>query len=270
MAHVATLAIDSAERAWVDEWAGMVPDAPSPWYLLEDLCAVPFTVRAAWLAARLGKPFLPAYKKRLATPRNTLEALEAGWGLAAMALRHEGLRNEISHFMGSRKQAAEDPEWLRLAVQRATETAKLLEEKEESLRQEGVGLGRGMIVALTADLPEGSPHRYARAEDVPDELARTALLTEFWLDAHNHEKGPSIMIVALVHAASARAEDFYYPASFLQAMERPDLEELGESLVAMRRGLYVPHKTIVREETPGRNDPCSCGSGKKFKKCHGR
>ena len=23
------------------------------------------------------------------------------------------------------------------------------------------------------------------------------------------------------------------------------------------------------EATPGRNDPCPCGSGKKFKKCHG-
>jgi uncharacterized protein len=23
------------------------------------------------------------------------------------------------------------------------------------------------------------------------------------------------------------------------------------------------------EKTPGRNDPCPCGSGKKYKKCHG-
>jgi uncharacterized protein YecA (UPF0149 family) len=23
------------------------------------------------------------------------------------------------------------------------------------------------------------------------------------------------------------------------------------------------------EKTPGRNDPCWCGSGKKYKKCHG-
>jgi uncharacterized protein len=23
------------------------------------------------------------------------------------------------------------------------------------------------------------------------------------------------------------------------------------------------------EPTPGRNDPCPCGSGKKYKKCHG-
>lgn len=31
-----------------------------------------------------------------------------------------------------------------------------------------------------------------------------------------------------------------------------------------------PQKPVVREEPKvGRNDPCSCGSGKKFKKCHG-
>jgi len=28
-------------------------------------------------------------------------------------------------------------------------------------------------------------------------------------------------------------------------------------------------KTIVKGEQPGRNDPCSCGSGKKYKKCCG-
>jgi preprotein translocase subunit SecA len=30
-------------------------------------------------------------------------------------------------------------------------------------------------------------------------------------------------------------------------------------------------KVTIRRETPkvGRNDPCPCGSGKKFKNCHG-
>jgi len=32
---------------------------------------------------------------------------------------------------------------------------------------------------------------------------------------------------------------------------------------------YKKSKTVVKEQTPGRNDPCSCGSGKKFKKCCG-
>ncbi|MBQ8046374.1 MAG: preprotein translocase subunit SecA [Prevotella sp.] len=30
------------------------------------------------------------------------------------------------------------------------------------------------------------------------------------------------------------------------------------------------HTPIVRDKLPGPNDPCPCGSGKKFKKCHGR
>ena len=28
-------------------------------------------------------------------------------------------------------------------------------------------------------------------------------------------------------------------------------------------------KTVVKEKEPGRNDPCPCGSGKKYKKCCG-
>ncbi|MDO4819583.1 MAG: SEC-C metal-binding domain-containing protein, partial [Prevotella sp.] len=31
-----------------------------------------------------------------------------------------------------------------------------------------------------------------------------------------------------------------------------------------------PRTPIVKEKMPGRNDPCPCGSGKKFKNCHGR
>ncbi len=40
------------------------------------------------------------------------------------------------------------------------------------------------------------------------------------------------------------------------------LEEIGDE-----DGLYVP-EPVQRADTPGRNDPCWCGSGKKYKKCH--
>lgn len=41
-----------------------------------------------------------------------------------------------------------------------------------------------------------------------------------------------------------------------------------------RRWLYAEGRVtgappVRREERPGRNDPCSCGSGRKYKKCHG-
>lgn len=40
-----------------------------------------------------------------------------------------------------------------------------------------------------------------------------------------------------------------------------------------RKALYLEQKksgTIVKAKKVGRNDPCPCGSGKKYKQCHGR
>ncbi len=45
-------------------------------------------------------------------------------------------------------------------------------------------------------------------------------------------------------------------------------EEGSEQLEALDAVLNTP-STVVLEKTPKRNDPCSCGSGKKYKKCCG-
>ena len=34
--------------------------------------------------------------------------------------------------------------------------------------------------------------------------------------------------------------------------------------------LPPPVKPVQADKTPGRNDPCPCGSGKKYKKCCGK
>ncbi|PKM85210.1 MAG: hypothetical protein CVU86_03535 [Firmicutes bacterium HGW-Firmicutes-11] len=51
------------------------------------------------------------------------------------------------------------------------------------------------------------------------------------------------------------------------------LDEWGDILSEEKRqqiaDLYRRSRTVVKEKTPGRNDPCPCGSGKKFKKCCG-
>jgi preprotein translocase subunit SecA len=78
------------------------------------------------------------------------------------------------------------------------------------------------------------------------------------------------MLEGVVLAAKARAEDFYFPAQLLHALGDQDLEEIGESIVEMVRERVGSYQPLVREEVPGRNEPCSCWSGKKYKKCHGR
>ena len=37
-----------------------------------------------------------------------------------------------------------------------------------------------------------------------------------------------------------------------------------------RRDPTTKQQPIVKEKSIGRNDPCPCGSGKKYKHCHGR
>ena len=46
--------------------------------------------------------------------------------------------------------------------------------------------------------------------------------------------------------------------------EKREFVEAGGSAGASSRG------PIVSTSTVGRNDPCPCGSGKKYKNCHGR
>ena len=39
--------------------------------------------------------------------------------------------------------------------------------------------------------------------------------------------------------------------------------------LATNRGERPERKPVSVEKAPGRNEPCPCGSGKKYKKCHG-
>ena len=60
----------------------------------------------------------------------------------------------------------------------------------------------------------------------------------------------------------AKAEYLYtikYWENILDDERRKELFKLGRE-----------SKTVVNEEKIGRNDPCPCGSGKKYKKCHGK
>jgi SWIM/SEC-C metal-binding protein len=70
----------------------------------------------------------------------------------------------------------------------------------------------------------------------------------------------------------------YFEALFFNMMKAKadylfTLDEWKEILSEEKRqeiaDLYRRSRTVVKEKTPGRNDPCPCGSGKKFKKCCG-
>ena len=49
-----------------------------------------------------------------------------------------------------------------------------------------------------------------------------------------------------------------------------ELQEIHENAVTIGKGSDSNSISTKKEETIGRNDPCPCGSGKKYKKCHGK
>jgi hypothetical protein len=270
MAHAAMLQIDTASREWVERVAGIESwNRSSPWTWLYHFSAFPFLARAAWIAARLGKPMLPSYRGRFAKPTDLLDLSEAGWGLGAMALRHKGLRGECLRALSGRKPGPDDPKGAASLAETIAGAIEQIAAHEEEFRESALKTGRDAAVALTADLPESSPHRIDAPERVPDDLVLPALFDLAW-DSMHEDRGVQLFMLALPSIARADAEDFYYPAQFLHALGPWEPEPYGEMLVDMYKARSGERKPVVRQPTPGRNDPCSCGSGKKYKKCHGR
>ena len=52
-------------------------------------------------------------------------------------------------------------------------------------------------------------------------------------------------------------------------IQRDKDKELAEMQLVGGDGSSIPKKQVVNNDKVGRNDPCPCGSGKKYKKCHG-
>ena len=65
-----------------------------------------------------------------------------------------------------------------------------------------------------------------------------------------------------VKIEQAEAQEEHEDMSQYRA-EKPDVNGASEETV-------TPHEPVRAEKRVGRNDPCPCGSGKKYKNCHGQ
>jgi hypothetical protein len=267
VAHLMMLS-GAGERRDLDEVLTLSPDR-SPTFSSAAQQGLTFSLRAAWAAARFGKAAIPLYRRVLGEARDWITSFDSLFGLAAIGLRHSGSTTEVKRILQA--QAARDaaepegsPNHLRSLI--VGEVIKALEAPDERIEITRK-VGGEVCVALGQALPEGHPLRFVDPETVPADLARTAVLS---LDADMMDnKIITMAIYALPTAARASAEDFYYPRDVVRAWLgewTPD-----ETLERLKRlAAAEPRQEPRRAESrPGRNDPCPCGSGKKWKKCHG-
>jgi hypothetical protein len=267
IAHLCVLA-GAAERRTLD---AIIDSASvriaSPGYACVMNAGSTFFLRAAYFAARLGKNAIPIYKKAYDTQPDWMAQLDAGLGLGAIALRHSGTMAEVRRALSGYGPPIEgegpptEDRSRRNIAHLVLETLDKAEERTEI----AIKMGRDFCVSYGSQLPEGHALRFEKPEDVPVELAKTALLA---FDADiKLQPVQMLTMCGMTLAARAAPEDFYFPREVVRAwfgQWSPD-----ETLERLKR-FHVPKEGPMRAEAkPGRNDPCHCGSGKKFKKCHG-
>jgi hypothetical protein len=273
VAHLMLLS-GAGERRTLDEIlaAARAHASPtSPTFACSTQAGATFFSRSAWVAARLGRGAIPIYKRALAEAMDWMAILDAGLGLCAIGLRHAGSLGEVRRILESYELPPPPPEGgvhvslddVRRSVAHAVlDTLDHADERAETAMK----VGRELGVAPGNNLPEGHPLRFDTPEQVPDDLARTAVLG---VDADVRDpRVQSFLLLVLPVAARAAAEDFYHPRDVVRAWFGQWTPE--ESLERLKRFAEGPKQETVRAAPrPGRNDPCPCGSGRKWKKCHG-
>jgi preprotein translocase subunit SecA len=120
--------------------------------------------------------------------------------------------------------------------------------------------GYDMFEAMMAGIEDDFVRYVTHLEVVAEEESRPAVSNVKYSAAEDPVQGSGALRTA---AASAPPEE----------IASPSFDGGGggiEGPVPIAANEEVPMEPVHVEKTPGRNEPCYCGSGKKFKLCHGR
>ncbi|MBI5525752.1 MAG: SEC-C domain-containing protein [Deltaproteobacteria bacterium] len=216
----------------------------------------------------MGKPWLKNVKAGYRNADSFTEFLTAMFGLIQVGLRHKGLREEVCKTLLSERPEAAWFWGLReyrdalVPLVRTVFDERAGQHDAQHLRDGRFWVGEYSKVnpALAARFPD--------AGSVPEEIARPAHLRFFFDTRANFVEMVAVGIKLQPWLARASLSDLYLPEEIVsiwqQAPSRKDLQDMGLSYY------HAPlQKPVRKEKAPGRNDPCPCGSKKKYKKCCG-
>jgi preprotein translocase subunit SecA len=77
------------------------------------------------------------------------------------------------------------------------------------------------------------------------------------------------MFETMIEAIEEEASRYIMKAEIRNNLQRQEVAK-GVAVNPKEDGAPVKKKPVVKAITTGRNDPCYCGSGKKYKNCHGK
>ena len=234
-----------------ERMVGFEADVSVEWldgYLTALLASRRIILPTEWLPAMFGD----AFERAFADPTDVEQAMAAlmgRWNVLASQLDVASLLDDPEHMRLSPLMWAYDD----AARAEVVDSGHLTAEEAVDLLQTGAMWAEGFsdaVEAFAADWPE---------PDVDTEDGR-------WYD----DCLTRVLALMLPQADLAEHLAEHYPG---ESLERDQLVDEACYGVQDLRIYWMDHgpKPATRrvEATPGRNDACPCGSGKKYKKCHG-
>lgn len=219
------------------------------------------TIRTWWSVGRSGESLVPILRSAYRSAKNPYHVMDAGSSLLVFAAFQPTRKVEISKLLlrsGDSDQSR----------QRAGQFLSGTLDNLENIKQAHLKKGQAAVAKNADKFPEGSPFRYTKLEDVPESLAVQAAFHED-NDYLNQEEDLVSLVSAIPWLPEAKLEDLYLPEAYLAPLRRPWRLEDTQDLFTRFKVYFGAHTPVRVVQTQGRNELCACGSGKKFKKCHG-
>jgi hypothetical protein len=230
----------------------------------------PLALRGAWLAGKLGRHGLAYYKRAHEKAQALMRSMDSSLGLLALAARHGALRGEIRKAL-PREFPEDDTGQNKVlrAINVASQSVLCMAcDQPDAYHTTALDYGRRTYLTLSGERSFDAPFEPEELLSVREDLVlpSMALLPYCFVD------DPDLtaqLLLMTPYAARAQPESFYFPKADLAAFSRP--WELDDSLRLLRafRDSHQRARPVRAAQTPGRNDPCPCGSSKKYKRCCG-
>src|SRR5690625_2456470 len=138
--------------------------------------------------------------------------------------------------------------------------------KEEQLTEEQMREFEKVIVLRTVDT------KWMDHIDQMDQLrqgihlrayAQNDPLREYQLEGYN-------MFEAMINSIEEEVTHYIFKAQIRENLEREEVVKETKAVASGEGESEKKRQPFIRKENIGRNDPCPCGSGKKYKHCHGK
>jgi SEC-C motif len=222
---------------------------------------VAVALRGVWGVAKLGRPVLPDYKRWFVQSESPLELLDSALGLLGIGLRHRGAAAEVRKALARENRAAAEGRPAAVTIPQIQsiidELTELVFDRPEDCARLHIALGRMHATKKTDDDVE-----------LPEDIARLLAANSPATFVSSRE-GLVLLFASLPWVSRAQPEDLYWPSEYLEAIRQKWNPEQAANVLRDTQAANPAAEPARVQAAPGRNDPCPCGSGKKYKRCHG-